>query len=296
MDNINLNNNNDLFEEMEKRKNRYNMFQNGAKNETFSQIDDAENVLEQKNKDFNKKLISLYKIHSSKFHLKKDEYSERINKILNKEIKSLKKERSNIFNNKKEQMNNKNENHVINLNKIRKNMAFRYRFMNNSTKNKKIKKNFETKNIKMNKILQISKSIPDIILHEIKLIQKDMKKNNSYMNDKKIDDNNYYVNYNINKDYGYGFTSPFKGNRYIGNIYDYYKSNNCLNEEYLIFGKSSQNNNNIYEKINHNNQEEFLPLNHNNKSNIFKINGNVERGKIKKNEKTGMIHLKSLLI
>ena len=286
MDNINLNNNNDLFEEMEKRKNRYNLFQNASKNETNSQLDDVEIVLEQKNKDFNKKLISLYKIHSSKFHLKKDEYSEHINKILNKEIKSLKK--SNILNKSQEKLN------IKNLNKVRKNLAFRYRFLKSSTKNKNVKKNFEVKNVKMNKILQISKSIPDIILHEIKSMQNDMKKNNSYMNDKKCEDNNFYKNYNINKDYGYGFSSPFKGNRYIGNLYDYYKSNNCLNEEYLIFGKDSHNNY-IYEKINQNNQD-VLPLNHNNKINFLKINEKKGKEKIKKNEKSGMIHLKSLLI
>ena len=291
MDNINLKNNNDLLEQMDKRKNRFNLFKNTYKNETYSQIDDAEIVLEQKNKDFNKKLISLYRMHSSKFHLKNDIYSDNINNILDKEIKLLKKEKSNNIN--YNEFNKKNQNNIKNLNKIRKKMAFKYRFLNNSTKNKNIKKNFELRNIKMNKILQISKSIPDILLYEIKSMQNNIKKNKSYLNDKKIEDNNFYVNYNIDKEYG--LYSPFKGNRYIGNIYDYYKSNNCLSEEYLIFGKNEQDKNYIYEKVNQNNKKDIF-LNNISKSNNSKINGKNDRLKVKKIDKSGLIHLSSLLI
>ena len=114
--------------------------------------------------------------------------------------------------------------------------------------------------------------------------------NNCFENRKKMENWIIYRNnQGINE---YGYTSPFKGNRYEGNIYNYYKSNNCLSEEYLIFGlNQNKSNNDIYEKIYNDEQ--------NNKSQNKKyISRNDETNwtKIKKNKKSGMIHLSSLLI
>lgn len=292
MDNINLKNNNDLFEKMEKKKNIFDLYQNFHKNDTFSQINEDEIILEQKNKNFNNKLIHLYRLHSSKFHPKKNENSRNINEVFNKQINLLKKERNNIWNDS--YFNNKNQKIIKNMNIFRKNIAFRYRFLNNSTKNKNIKNNFKSKNKQMNKILQISKSIPDILYQEIKSMQNIKNINISNDNDNKLEGDNFFLNKKIIKDYG--FNSPFKGNRYIGNIYDYYKSNNCLNEKYLIFSPR-QNDNFISEKINQIANEE------NNSSTIFSINkknnkrnDKIKGAKIKKNEKSGMIHLNSLLM
>ena len=224
VDNINLKNNNDLFEKMEKKKNILDLYQNFYKNNNYSGVNKDEVILEQKNKDFNNKLIHLYRLHSSKFHPKKNEMSRNINDIYKQQINLLKKEKNNIW--------NKNQKNTKNMNIFRKNIAFRYRFLNNSTKNKNVSNIFKSKNKKMNKILQISKSIPDILYQEIKSIQ-NINLNNSHDNAKKIEEDKFFINKKIIKDYG--FNSHFKGNRYIGNFYDYYKSNNCLNEKYLIF-------------------------------------------------------------
>ena len=287
-DNINLKNNNDLFEQMKKKKNIFDLYQNFHKND-FSEMTEDEAILEQKSKNFNNKLIHLYRLHSSKFHPKKDDNSQNIKDVYDKQINLFKKERSNIWNNSR--FNNKNQKIMKNMNKFRKNIAFRYRFMNNSTKNKKIKNNFKSKNKKMNKILQISKSIPDLLNQEIKSLQNIKNMNLSHGNAKKLEEDNFIINKKFIKDYG--FNSPFKGNRYIGNIYDYYKSNNCLNEKYLIFSPR-QNDAFISEKINQIYNENNSSI-HNNKNNN-KRNEKIKGAKIKKNEKSGMIHLKSLLI
>ena len=294
-DNINLKNNNDLFEQMKKKKNIFDLYQNFHKND-FSEMTEDEAILEQKSKNFNNKLIHLYRLHSSKFHPKKDDNSQNIKDVYDKQINLFKKERSNIWNNSR--FNNKNQKIMKNMNKFRKNIAFRYRFMNNSTKNKKIKNNFKSKNKKMNKILQISKSIPDILLYEIKSINNTNKNNNiinSYDNNKKLEEENLQ-NYKAVKEYG--FLSPYKGNRYIGNFYDYYKSNNCLNEKNLIFSRGKNYNNNIiYEKINKiNDEDELSQFNNNKLSSENSENGDINAKIIKKNGKSGMIHLSSLLL
>ena len=296
MDNIQLNNNNDLFEQIEKKKkNIYNLYPNFQNSKTFDEITKDELVLEQKTKDFNKKLISLYGKHSSKFHSKKEDDSQKINDILHLDIKSIKDENINNNNDKNNNNNNqlssRNPNNYKNMNLFRKKMAFRFRFMqNNSTKKKKLNKSFKSKNKKMNKILQISKSIPDLLNQEIKSLQNIKNMNLSHGNAKKLEEDNFIINKKFIKDYG--FNSPFKGNRYIGNIYDYYKSNNCLNEKYLIFSPR-QNDAFISEKINQICNENNSSI-HNNKNNN-KRNEKIKGAKIKKNEKSGMIHLNSLL-
>ena len=302
MDNIQLNNNNDLFEQIEKKKkNIYNLYPNFQNSKTFDEITKDELVLEQKTKDFNKKLISLYGKHSSKFHSKKEDDSQKINDILHLDLKSIKDENinNNDKNNNNNQLSSRNPNNYKNMNLFRKKMAFHFRFMqNNSTKKKKLNKSFKSKNKKMNKILQISKSIPDILLYEIKSINNTNKNNNiinSYDNNKKLEEENLQ-NYKAVKEYG--FLSPYKGNRYIGNFYDYYKSNNCLNEKNLIFSQNKNYNNNIiYEKINKiNDEDELSQFNNNKLSSENSENGDINAKIIKKNGKSGMIHLSSLLL
>lgn len=291
---MHLNNKNDLFEQIEKRKNIIKIYQTPPKKNAFSQKNDGQIILEEKNKNLDKNLISLYRLHSSKFHTKKeyDEYSKNTNIVLNKEINLLKKERNNVLN--ESQFSSKKSNNIEDLNKFRKNMAFRFRFLNSSPKNKNCQKSFRSNNIKMNRILQISKSIPDIFFHANKTMQNDMKNNNlSNENMKNIEKGYLYrKNKGINE---YGYISPFKGNRYIGNIYNYYKSNNCLKEDYLIFAPNkNKNNNNIYEKIYNDEQNSFNNKSKNKK--YLKRNNDINWAKIKKNKKFGMIHLSSLLI
>ena len=289
MDNIQLNNDN-LYEEIEKRsKKLLNLYQ---KNNSENINNEGKNSIEQITKEFNMKLVSLYGLHSSKFHSKNDEDSQNINDILNSEIKSMKtKDKS--YNKFLNCTHLSSRNNLDNMNMIKKKLAFRYRFLNNSKNNRVLHKSFKSKNKKMNKILQISKSIPDILLYEIKSINNNKNFNNSDYNNKILEEENSFQKYKIIKDYG--FLSPFKGNRYIGNIYNYYKSNNCLNEDKLIFPQNKNNNNNIIsEKINKINEEEYSSSPNNNKKND--ISGEINPKKIKKNEKSGMIHLNSLLI
>ena len=293
VDNAQLNNDNNILEEMEKRKNKFlNLYQKN----NFEKINkDDKNSFEQITKEFNMKLMSLYGLHSSKFHSKNDEDSKKINDIINSEIKTLKKENITKDKSYRKILNNSHLSSRTNskdMNMIRKKLAFRYRFLKNSTKNRGLQNSFRSKNKKMNKILQISKSIPDILLHEIKSINNNKNFNNSYYNNKKVEEDNSLQNYKVIKDYG--FLSPFKGNRYIGNMYNYYKSNNCLKMEKLIFPQNNYNNNNIIsEKINKINEEEYLSPPNNNKNNG--INGELNTKIIKKNEKSGMIQLSSLL-
>ena len=59
-----------------------------------------------------------------------------------------------------ERLNSKNNNSVS---RLRQKIAFKFRFMNDANKNKNKKLiNYKKQNERMNKILKISKSIPDI--------------------------------------------------------------------------------------------------------------------------------------
>ena len=121
-------------------------------------------------------------------------------------------------------------------------MAFRFRYMNYTPKIIDIKKGFKLKDDKMNRILKISKSIPNLLL-------KDSRKNENEGNN----DDNLFNKDNIfdrnNRFKEYGFITPFKFNRYIGDLYNYYRSNSYLNENNLIFNNKI-NDININKKMN----------------------------------------------
>ena len=231
IDNIKLNDNtDDHFEELQRRK--HNIFEENetTKNNGFFGDINNEKSLENKNKDLDNKLLSLYRLHSSKFHKKKDVKLK--DDLLNMRLNLLKK--SDI-----EKFNSKNKSIL----RIRQKVAFKYRFMNALT-NKSIspekqkKTNFKRQNEKMNKILKISKSIPDVLYKEIKSMNTDEK------NIKSIETNAE----SVPKNNEYGFNSSFKTNRYLGNIYDYYKNNIPLylrNNNIFVNNTNINNNNNI---------------------------------------------------
>ncbi len=191
-------------------------------------------------------------------------------------------------------------NYFKNKNDFKTKMAFYYRYIDNGFKNKmKMKmKHFKTPDPKKKK-MQMSKSIPNILLYEIKKMQKIKKKkdnsdeNNNNTHNKSEEEN--YLNRNMNTVKGYGFSSSFKGNRYIGNLYYYYKSNSCLDESRLIFPYKPNNNNN---KIN----EQTKLTNSKEKSILIKkkILNKIKNINIKKsnnnNSKIGIVQLSSLLL
>ena len=178
---------------------------------------------------------------------------------------------------------NKIQNNYKNVSDFRKKMAFRFRYMNYSPRKLNLKKIFKVKDEKMNKILKISKSIPNFLLSH-----SNSSKNKNNFGIKNLENNE---GLNLKKEYKdnigkkeYGFNSPFKLKRYIGNLYDYYRSNHSLNENYLIFKNS--NTNNINENID-NMIEEI-------KSQRIKENiTNVQKDNHKKNK---LIKLSSLIL
>ena len=181
-------------------------------------------------------------MHSSKFHSRKIEKEKDISDRFNEEINLLvnKREKSNdkiYFENNKNKFFNKIQNYKS-IGQYRKKLAFRFRYMNYSPKKININKNFKIKDDKMNKILKISKSIPNFILKDINT---NKNQNNKY---KRSFDELYNDEYKTNKDNNInlytsrrelGFISPFKFNRYVGHIYNYYRSNHSLNTNNLIF-------------------------------------------------------------
>ena len=135
-------------------------------------------------------------------------------------------------------------------------------------------------------------------------MQKNIKNiDNNYEHIKKIEEEDLY---NTNKAVkGYGFSSPFKGNRYIGSLYDYYKSNKCLNEANFILSESKYNN----DKDNDNNNEHIRTINKEKKNTLSQIDNKKSKSKkiINRNEnitiiknktssKIGIIELSSLLL
>ena len=201
IDQIKLNDNtNDHFEDLQKSQRH--MFERKEYGFKWEINNINETSLEKKNQDLDRKLVSLYRLHSSKFHKNKDVKLK--DDLLHMRINLLK--RSEI-----EKINSKTNNSVS---KLRQNMAFKFRFLhriNNNIKSKKRKiDKFKKQDEKMRKILKFSKSIPDILFKEIitMKINEDNNKNN-IENDKKKNEHT--------------FNNTFKGQRYSGNIYDYYK-------------------------------------------------------------------------
>ena len=203
IDKIKLKNNvNDHFEDLKKRQ--HILFQQfEINNSIFGEINN-EQSLEQKNFDLDKKLVSLYQFHSDKFHkpksikLKDDLLNMRLNLLKKSEI---------------EKLNSKNSNSVS---RLRKKIAFKFRFMNkaNNNKNKKFM-NYKKQNERMNKILKISKSIPDILYKEISIVRENEENNKeNEENNKNTIDPGLYI--------------PLQSKKFSGNIYDYYKSDKPL--------------------------------------------------------------------
>ena len=268
---MNLNDNMELFENIKKKKSSELGQQLNKNIEKIHNNYENNDIQNDKFKDFNKELVSLYRLHSSKFHSRKIEKSKDISDRFNDEMNLLKNkqksyENLNIW---KEPSLNKKKNNYNNIFEFRKKMAFRFRYMNYTPKIIDIKKDFKLKDDKMNKILKISKSIPNLLL-------KDSKKNENegYNDDYLFNKDNIFDRKNRFKEYG--FISPFKFNRYIGDLYNYYRSNSYLNENNLIFNNKI-NDNNIKEKMN-NRKDNRSKDNDSLKSN----NKNKEKNKRKK--------------
>ena len=273
LDNIKLKINNDINELRKKKKNFLDLYQN----------DDNKNLfLKEKNnfRKIDKQFISMNKFHNSKFHPKKEEDIENSNKnFSNNHYNSLTKEIS--CNNKKYNFNiessSLNKNSYKNLSEFRKKIAFSYRFLNNSFKNKKINKGFKIQKNRINKLLQISRSIPNILSDENRLMKKGNNINNNY--------NRHKILFKNTKKY-----------KFI--IYDYYRINNNLGTNNFIFSekKNYNHNNQIYKKINKKidyEKNSFTSIKNDNNNNIKTININSLN---KENNKSHMINLSSLLI
>ena len=297
IDNIKLNDNtDDHFEELHRKQ--HNIFEQNENNKNNDYFGDFNNEqsLEQKNKDLDRKLISLYRLHSSKFHKQKDIKLK--DDLLNMRLNLLKKEDI-------EKINSKNNNSV---NRLRQKMAFKFRFVNNidnKISSKKKIKNYKKQNEKMNKILKISKSIPDVLYKEIKT----MKTNN---NNKKINNKKSINNVkNIENNSNHGFSSSFKTHRYLGNIYDYYKSNIPLYIKNNILNNNNNNINNKYlfniEELSHKNEDKdiyksnkqdkvYKNIDEVNVNDIYKYKKNkIDRVNLGKQKGDSLIKLSSLL-
>ena len=246
-------NTNDNFEELQRRQKR--LFEmNSLNNYNLFGDNNNEKSLEQKNKDLDKKLISLYRLHSSKFHKHKN--------IQNPD--DLLNIHSNIFKKSNQEKLSNPRNNDNSMTKLRKKIAFKFRFLNssNSVNNISPKKlkifNFRKRINKMNKILKISKSIRDKMFKDLYTIKSDDMKNNNI----------------------YGYNYSFKAQRYSGNIYNYYKSDRPIN--------INIHNNALKIKSNFN-FEYNTCLNHNkdvnNKSDNFKIENNNEKNIMIENKK-----------
>ena len=215
---IKLNDNiDDHFEDLQKR--HHNIFDDSeiTKDKGFYDINN-EKSLENRNRDLDKKLVTLYRLHNSKFHQKRENKLKdvNLNLLLNLNQKSDIKKIGTTSNN-----------FII---KLRQKMAFKYRFMNES-KNKSISPErkkilkFKKQDEKMIKILKISKSIPDVLYNQIK--------------EMKSEKNNINYNENIQKINASEIKNSFKLSRYSGNIYDYYKSDIPFYLKRNFFGKDS---------------------------------------------------------
>ena len=305
VDNMNLNDDNEIIQNLQKKTIIPDFQQNYRSFEIFENNNNYED-LSKKNKfrDLNEAFLSVYRLHSSKFHSRKEENSKSLNQKIKEEIDMLIKEKNNrtkmmIMNNSNINKSIKNKSIYKNINELKKKVAFRYRYIDNSPKKINLRKNFKLKDEKMNKILNISKSIPTILLKE----------NNSVINENKnkVNDNKEENNKNNYRNKQYGFTSPFKLNRYIGNMYDYYKSksSNSINDNNILILNEEKNNNNS-NHINLDEKMNNININYNEGNNIFSsiinnndnnqgINNNERKKKIRINKKTRTLKLNSLL-
>ena len=269
---MNLNDNIELFENIQKKKSSELGNQINKNIEKMNNNYENNDIQNDKFIDFNKGLVSLYRVHSSKFHSRKIEKSKDINDRFNEEMNLLKNkqkslEKLNIWQKThlKKRLNNYN-----NILEFRKKMAFRFRYMNYSPKTIDTKKDFKLKDDKMNRILKISKSIPNLLLKDSIKNENEGNSDDYLFNKDNIFDRN-------NRFREYGFITPFKFNRYIGDLYNYYRSNSYLNENNLIFNN----------KINDNNIE---------KTNNKKIDGKKYNDSLKSNNNNKEINKRKKII
>ena len=265
---------NDHFEDLKRRQ--HILFEQVENNNSIFGDVNNEKSLEKKNIDLDKKLISLYNFHSNKFH--KPKFIKLKDDLLNMRLNLLKK--SEI-----ERLNSKNNS----VSRLRQKIAFRFRFMNDSNKNKNKKLiNYKKQNERMNKILKISKSIPDILYKEITTVREKIENNkNNFENSKNTIDNGLYI--------------PIKSKRYSGNIYDYYKSDIPLNYNSNTLKSQKSEKNNRWTLKNKNTisiiNENRIYENPNNKKikNYNKIKINKENLKKVLLKRDGYFNLSSLL-
>ena len=187
-----------------------------------------------------------------------------------------------------EKLNSKNNNSVS---RLRQKIAFKFRFMNktNNNKNKKLI-NYKKQNERMNKILKISKSIPDILFKEITIVRENEENNkeNNESNKNTIDQ---------------GLYIPLKSKRYSGNIYDYYKSDKPLYyHSNTIKGQKSTKNKEQFNPSNKSkntisiiNENKIDSSNNKRRKNFNKIKVNKENIKKIILKKDGLFKLDSLL-
>lgn len=118
---------------------------------------------------YGNEIQEMIRLHSSKFHAPKEEKNKSLIEVFDEEMKMLKSPKKKM---PWDINNNKKKNEIINEDNImryRKRMAFRYRFMSEKKNNKKSKKNIIAQNNKkMNRIIKISKSIPNFLRDALK--------------------------------------------------------------------------------------------------------------------------------
>jgi hypothetical protein len=130
---------------------------------------------------YGNEIQEMVRLHSSKFHAPKEEKNKSLIEVFDEEMKMLKSPKKKM---PWDINNNKKKNEIINEDNImryRKRMAFRYRFMSEKKNNKKSKKNIIAQNNKkLNRIIKISKSIPNFLRDALNSESDLNKKNKGY--------------------------------------------------------------------------------------------------------------------
>lgn len=129
-----------------------------------------DNIIDKLNKNsdntYRIKIKNMIRLHSSKYHPE----TTKINSLNDEFDKVLRKLKYGYY-----ELNND-----VRVMKYRQRMAFKYRFLQNDKNITPL--NFKQMNIKMNKLLSISKSIPNYLLQNTKSAQKKKEENNKNYN------------------------------------------------------------------------------------------------------------------
>ena len=127
VDNMNLNDDNEIIQNLQKKTIIPDFQQNYRSFEIFENNNNYED-LSKINKfwDLNEAFISVYRLHSSKFHSRKEENSKSLNQKIKEEIDMLIKEKNNrtkmmIMNNSNINKSIKNKSIYKNINELKKN-------------------------------------------------------------------------------------------------------------------------------------------------------------------------------